>query len=116
MSGAPFRAPLFYPPAFGFAALSGVFAVAEPLGAEAGGVDAVGVTTVAPLAPDGGTIARREEPPAARAAPARFAGVDTPGDGAGFSAICSVGGAALGACSAETGAGGVGALSGLCGA
>ncbi|MGZ9116102.1 MAG: hypothetical protein ACXW3V_04045, partial [Methylocystis sp.] len=63
MSGAPFRAPLFYPPAFGFAALSGVFAVAEPVGAEAGGVDAVGVTTV-------------------------------------FSAICSVGGAALGACSA----------------
>jgi hypothetical protein len=62
-------------------ALSGVFAVAEPVGAGAGGVDAVGVTTVAPLAPDGGTIARREEPPAARAAAARFAGVDTPGEG-----------------------------------
>jgi len=62
-------------------------------------VDAVGVTTVAPLAPDGGTIARREEPPAARAAAARFAGADKLADdvAAGFSAVCSAGGAALGA-------------------
>ena len=97
MPEAPFRAPLLLSAGFGFAALSGVFAVAEPVGTEAAGVDAVGVTTVVPLAPDGGTIARREEPPAARAAAARFAGVDTPGDGAGFSAICSAGGAALGA-------------------
>lgn len=94
MPEAPFRAPLCYPPVFGFAASSGVFAVAE---AEAGGAEAVGVTTVVPLAPDGGTIARREEPPAARTAAARFAGVDTLCDGAaGFSAICSAG-AALGA-------------------
>ena len=94
----PFGRLFCYPPAFGFVALSGVFAVAEPVGAEAGGVDAVGVTTVAPLAPDGGTIARREEPPAARAAAARFAGADTLCAGAaGVSAVCSVGGAALGA-------------------
>jgi len=98
MPEAPFRAPLFYPPVFGFAASSGVFAVAEPVGAEVGGADAVGVTIVVPLEPDGGTIARREEPPAARAAAARFAGVETLCEGAaGFSAICPAGGGALGA-------------------
>jgi hypothetical protein len=98
MREAPFEAPLFYPPAFGFAALSGVFAVADPVGAEAAGADAAGVTIDVPLELDGGTIARREEPTVERAADARLAVVETPcGGTTGVSAVCATGGAALGA-------------------
>lgn len=74
-----------YPPA-GLTALSGVFAVAEPDGVDAGGADAAGATTVVPLKACGGTIARRVEPPAARIAAARLAGAERARAGEGASA------------------------------